>query len=110
MRTERNCGPFLPEFVYNKKENPIECPRAEILEREHTNAHFAKNDTVFQEACSAAGVPASTRQASKWKNKTGLAYLYFQYRNKESIMETLDIKGFINLLTVKGGQNGTPSI
>ena len=40
-----------------------------------TNEKFAKEDQNFIRACSAAGVEPTTRQASKWRNKQGTAYL-----------------------------------
>lgn len=40
-----------------------------------TNDKFAKEDSAFQAACSKAGVDATSRQASKWRNKKGKAYL-----------------------------------
>jgi hypothetical protein len=39
-----------------------------------TNASFAATDTEFKECCELAGVPATSRQASKWFRKEGLAY------------------------------------
>lgn len=39
-----------------------------------THAEFAQNDRVFKLACDLAGIPATKRQASKWRNKRGLAY------------------------------------
>lgn len=38
-----------------------------------TNAEFAK-DKDFQSACDRAGIPATKRQASKFRSKRGLAY------------------------------------
>ena len=39
-----------------------------------TNADMAKNDKYFHKCCKIAGVNATKRQASKFKNKKGLAY------------------------------------
>jgi len=39
-----------------------------------TNAEFAKEDVKFQNACEAVGIPATSRQASKYKRKFGKAY------------------------------------
>lgn len=41
---------------------------------EQTNKSFAKTDKVFIEACNRAGVQPTTRQASKYRNRRGLAY------------------------------------
>ena len=41
---------------------------------EETNAEFAKNDGKFINACSKVGIPATSRQASKYRMKKGLAY------------------------------------
>ena len=38
-----------------------------------TNAQFRKEDKVFRKACKLAGVPATSRQASKFSNGKGLA-------------------------------------
>jgi len=57
-----------------KKLPPMSCP-GHKHKYETTNATFAKNDGNFINACSKAGVQPTTRQASKWRNKTGLAYM-----------------------------------
>jgi len=41
-----------------------------------TNAKFATIDKLFKAACSLAGVEPTTRQAAKYRNKKGSAYLY----------------------------------
>ena len=38
-----------------------------------TNAKY-KNENLFLIACANAGIPATTRQASKFRNGKGLAY------------------------------------
>jgi len=38
-----------------------------------TNAKY-KNENLFLIACANAGIPATTRQASKFRNNKGLAY------------------------------------
>jgi ribosomal protein S15P/S13E len=44
------------------------------MKREQTLKHFAANDKDFHEACKLANVDPTRRQASKFKNKKGLAY------------------------------------
>lgn len=39
-----------------------------------TNKEFAAQDQKFRAACVAAGVEPTARQASKYRNKQGLAY------------------------------------
>lgn len=39
-----------------------------------SNSEFAETDQVFKKACELAGVPPSSRQASKYRNNRGLAY------------------------------------
>ncbi len=46
-----------------------------------TNAEFAKEDNLFKESCEKVGLPFKShekfglkRQASKWRNKKGLAW------------------------------------
>lgn len=41
-----------------------------------TNAQFATKDKLFNAACSLATVDPTPRQASKYRNKKGLAYKY----------------------------------
>ena len=41
-----------------------------------TNRHFAQTDTGFKAACEEAGIHATGRQASKWRNKKGKAYAH----------------------------------
>ncbi len=43
--------------------------------RSLTNADFMKQDNTFIEACNNAGIPVTHRQASKWRNKQGIAYI-----------------------------------
>lgn len=38
------------------------------------NRKFAETDKKFRELCDKAGTPATKRQASKFRNKRGLAY------------------------------------
>lgn len=39
-----------------------------------TNKVFAKESTAFKKACEKASVEATSRQASKYRNKKGVAY------------------------------------
>jgi len=39
-----------------------------------TNKEFAKNDAAFKAACEKAGINPTSRQASKWRNKSGAAW------------------------------------
>jgi len=39
-----------------------------------TNATFAATDQALKAACAKAGIPVTTRQASKWRNKSGAAW------------------------------------
>lgn len=39
-----------------------------------TNREFSSRNELFQVACELAGVPATKRQASKWRNRRGRAY------------------------------------
>ena len=39
-----------------------------------TNAMFAKTNDIFIKACEIAKIPASQRQASKYRSKRGLAW------------------------------------
>jgi len=48
---------------------------------EELNKDFAEKNVEFRSACEAVGIPPTTRQASKWRNKRGLAYLN---KNKKS--------------------------
>ena len=41
-----------------------------------TNAEFAKEDGHFKNACEKAGIPPTSAQARKWRDKRGLAYLF----------------------------------
>jgi hypothetical protein len=41
---------------------------------EMTNKEFAGNIKALQEGCRRVGIPATKRQASKWRNKRGAAY------------------------------------
>lgn len=39
-----------------------------------TNTEFAAQNDWFKAACEKAGIPATKRQASKWRRKFGTAY------------------------------------
>ena len=39
-----------------------------------TNKEFAEKDQKFKKACSKINLPATTRQASKWRMKKGKAW------------------------------------
>jgi len=41
-----------------------------------TNREEATVNKLFKAACKIAGVEATTRQMSKWRNKKGVAYLH----------------------------------
>lgn len=52
------------------------------------NKMFAEKDMYFQKACQAAGVEITKRQASKFRNKKGSAYLLGRsILEQKSIME-----------------------
>lgn len=40
------------------------------------NKEFAQTDKVFIQACDCAGIKPTTRQASKWRMKRGVAWGY----------------------------------
>ena len=42
----------------------------------YPNKEFAAHDELFREACRLAGIAATSRQASKWRNAKGLAYTF----------------------------------
>lgn len=48
--------------------------KGEKMAEKMTNKKFANEDKVFKDACEKAGVEPTTRQASKFLNKKGLAY------------------------------------
>jgi hypothetical protein len=41
-----------------------------------SNKKFAEENKPFNEACEGAGCEPTTRQASKFRNKKGIAYMY----------------------------------
>lgn len=47
-----------------------------------TNKEYAEKDVNFKKCCEAAGVPATKRQASKFRNKKGKAF-QFRFPTKE---------------------------
>jgi len=61
-----------PETIRRRKINVI---RQKAARRGLTNADFVKQDDKFKAACEKVGIPATIRQASKFRNKQGLAYL-----------------------------------
>jgi hypothetical protein len=49
---------------------------------EQLNKDFAESNAEFRLACDDAKIPPTTRQASKWRNKRGLAYMN-KYKKSE---------------------------
>ena len=49
-----------------------------------TNREFALTDEKFRQACQRAGISPTARQASKWRGKTGKAWLFGRAPNSES--------------------------
>lgn len=47
---------------------------AKNAQGQSTNAVVATGDAAFRAACEAAGIPPTTRQASKYRRKAGLAW------------------------------------
>lgn len=45
-----------------------------MTEEKMTNKKFAKENTIFIEACERVGIQPTKRQASKWLNKKGKAF------------------------------------
>jgi len=44
-----------------------------------TNKEFSKDSVTFNKACEAAHIPATARQASKWRRGKGKAYKEFMF-------------------------------
>lgn len=61
-----------PETIRRRKINII---RQKTARRGLTNADFVKQDDKFKSACEKVNTPPTIRQASKFRNKQGLAYL-----------------------------------
>lgn len=70
----RYYGPYNPVHCYPQV-NPT-CWNPSNEKGYISNAAFAKADQAFQSACQKAGIEPTPRQASKWRRKTGLAYLF----------------------------------
>lgn len=57
--------------------NAVTLARAEknaAARGEETNDLFVHRNPEFKAACEKAGIPATSRQAGKWRRKEGLAY------------------------------------
>jgi hypothetical protein len=55
-----------------------------MAEKILSNREFAEKDPQFKLACSGAAIPATPRQASKFRNKTGKAYKrYLLFKTKD---------------------------
>jgi hypothetical protein len=48
-----------------------------------TNREFAEKDKEFRNLCENSGVKPTTRQASKFRNKRGLAYKHLRWDNRK---------------------------
>ncbi len=44
------------------------------MAKRKTNKEFSMTSKVFNDACKKAEIEPTTRQASKWRRQTGLAY------------------------------------
>jgi hypothetical protein len=66
-----------------------------------TNKAFAANDQEFKTACQHVGLSPTAKQASKFRNRKGLAFLYTRFGTG------LDLNEFKRKLTqIKGRLNG----
>lgn len=63
-----------------------------------TNDEYSKTEPSFINACKQAGIPATTRQASKFKRGMGLAYKVLI--KKVSILKDPTTKKFIRILNI----------
>ena len=52
-----------------------------------TNREFALTDEKFRQACERAGIRPTARQASKWRGKTGKAWLFGRRLNNEELLK-----------------------
>jgi len=50
--------------------------KAKKLSNTLSNREFASKDKHFKDACEGAGCEPTSRQASKFRNKKGTAYMY----------------------------------
>lgn len=48
-----------------------------------TNREFAEKNVEFRVACKAAGLPATSRQAAKWRRGEGTARKYHRAASKK---------------------------
>jgi hypothetical protein len=51
-----------------------------------SNLEFSKTDRLFRVSCCMAGIPATARQASKWRRGMGIA---LRYREDANLLITL---------------------
>jgi len=54
------------------------------------NSTFAKKNPQFLAACAVGKIARTTRQASKFRNKRGIAYLTFKQRRAEVNQKMID--------------------
>ena len=62
-----------------------------------TNAAFAKSDTAFALACERAGIPATARQAGKYRRKQGVAYRVSNRRANAEAMTCAALRSALGL-------------
>jgi len=62
-----------------------------------TNKEFSQQDSEFKNACEKAGITPGAKQASKWRNKKGLGYLYYKMGGSLAVKEFL-----VKLTKVRG--------
>ena len=65
-----------------------------------TNVNFAKSDEHFINACEAAGIPATARQAGKFRRQTGVAY---RVATRKANAEAMTCKALRAALGLKPG-------
>ena len=54
------------------------------------NSTFAQSDKLFQEVCKISQIKPTTRQASKYRNKKGSAYKFYNERKKSGDLSSIN--------------------
>ena len=67
----RNTKNDSPQTIRNRI---INAAFAKLKFRGLSNLDFSRQDSVFIDSCTKVGIEPSIRQASKYRNKQGLAY------------------------------------
>ena len=83
----------LDKITKKRAPKPKKVPEAQKAPVRQTHAEYAKKHQGFKDACELVGLPATARQASKYRRKLGAAFSGKAVPKKGLIVKKNPVKG-----------------